>query len=243
MKYYKIIQDGTFIGVVTSNNFVRYQTKHGVFISTTERRGEFIEYNNKLYRGTWMTPSKFNTEGVFEIADVIEVTEEYYNQFKTAIDNNEVVNSGYEVIPVPKPVDAIEQLGIDFIRETKISEMSGTCRKTIENGFDLNVHGETRHFSLDTQDQLNLMSLSVMAETESLIPYHADGEEVIFYTAQEIKEIVNAANTFKIYHTTYYNALKKYINALTTIQEIVAITYGTPIPEEYQSDVLKTFNT
>ena len=78
-----------------------------------------------------------------------------------------------------------------------------------------------------------------MAQIQSLIPYHADGEECTFYTSEEINEIVETATAFKIYHTTYYNALKHYINALETIEEISAIEYGTPIPEEYKSDVLK----
>ena len=78
-----------------------------------------------------------------------------------------------------------------------------------------------------------------MAQTQTLIPYHADGEECVFYTNEEINEIVETATAFKIYHTTYYNALKTYINALETIEEIAAITYGVQIPDEYKSDVLK----
>lgn len=84
------------------------------------------------------------------------------------------------------------------------------------------------------------MSLSIMAQTEELIPYHADGEECIFYTAEEINTIVSAANTHKIYHTTYYNALKRYVNSLNTIEDVLAVEYGIEIPEEYQTEVLKT---
>jgi len=62
--------------------------------------------------------------------------------------------------------------------------MSYNCRKAIENGFDLILRGETHHFSLTTQDQLNLMNLDTTAE---LIPYHADGESYTYYTAEEIK--------------------------------------------------------
>ena len=82
-----------------------------------------------------------------------------------------------------------------------------------------------------------------MAQTQELIPYHADGEMCIFYTNEEINRIIAAATSFKIYHTTYYNALKAYINALDTIEEISKIEYGTPIPEQYKSDVLKTLES
>jgi len=78
-----------------------------------------------------------------------------------------------------------------------------------------------------------------MAQTESLIPYHADGETCEFYTPDEINEIISTATAFKNYHLAYYNSLKTYVNALETVEEISAITYGTPIPEEYKTDVLK----
>ena len=83
------------------------------------------------------------------------------------------------------------------------------------------------------------MALAASAETEQLIPYHADGEQSMFYTAEEIKQIIATANAFKTYHTVYFNSLKSYINSLTTIEEVSAITYGVPIPTEYQTEVLK----
>lgn len=237
MKYYKIIQDNTFIGVVTSDNFVRYQPKTNMIIGSNERHGEFVEYKNTIYRATWMAPSTLNTEG-YELAEVIEVTKEFYDKYKDII---EAINMGddWKEKETVITIDPYAQIDINFIRTNKLQEMSITCRTTIEKGFDLELRGETKHFSLDTQDQLNLMSLGQMAQTQSLIPYHADGEECDFYTAEEINEIIDTANAFKIYHTTYYNALKGYINSLETIEDIVAVTYGMEIPEEYQTNVLK----
>lgn len=237
MKYYKIIQDNTFIGVVTSDNFVRYQPKTNMIIGSNERRGEFVEYKNTIYRATWMAPSTLNTEG-YELAEVIEVTKEFYDKYKDII---EAINMGddWKEKETVITIDPYAQIDIDFIRTNKLQEMSITCRKTIEAGFDLELRGETKHFSLDTQDQLNLMSLGQMAQTQSLIPYHADGEECVFYTPEEIKEIIATATNFKNYQIAYHNALKAYVNALDTIEAIAAIEYGTPIPDEYKSDVLR----
>lgn len=50
------------------------------------------------------------------------------------------------------------------------------------------------------------------------------------------------ATSFKTYHVSYFNALRAYIESIDTIENIRAITYGTPIPEEYQSEVLKVLN-
>ena len=240
MKYYKIIKDNAFIGIVNSNNFLAYQDVNHMFIGADEEIGDLVECNNKLYRALWMKPINPSITIAYEIADIIEIDYSEYIDFQNAINNNEVIEDedNTYVIPEQPSIDNPE-MGLDFIRSSKISEMSFVCRTTIEAGFDLELRGEMHHFSLDTQDQLNLITLSALAQTQTLIPYHADGEECIFYTNEEIGEIVETATAFKIYHTTYYNALKTYINALTTIEEISAIEYGTPIPEEYKSDVLK----
>lgn len=240
MKYYKIIKNNTFIGIANSNNFIAYQNANHMFIGANEETGDLVECNNKFYRGLWMKPMNTQIAITYETADIIEISYEEYTNFQAAIDNNETIE--YEedtiVIPEPPPIDNPE-MGLDFIRSSKLDEMSYTCRMTIEAGIDLELRGEIHHFSLTTQDQLNLISLSAMAQTQSLIPYHADGEECEFYTAEEINQIISEATTFKNYHLSYYNSLKAYINTLDTIEAIAAITYGTPIPDEYKSDVLK----
>lgn len=240
MKYYKIIQDKNCIGIANSNNFILYQPEIHSFTAANETTGDLVEYKNKFYRGLWMKPMATDITIKYTIADIIEITKEEYSAFEEAFKENEIIKEETQVEPeYTKPYVEPEKEGIDFLRQSKISEMSYECRKTIEAGIDIQLRMETKHFSMDTQDQLNLMSLGVMAQTQELIPYHADGETCIFYTADEINQIVAAATAHKVYHTTYYNALKNYINSLTTIEEIAAITYGTPIPDEYQSEVLK----
>jgi len=74
------------------------------------------------------------------------------------------------------------------------------------------------------------------------IPYHADGELCKFYTPVEIKMIISEATKWKTYHTTYYNALKNYVKSLNDIHQIMEIQYGIELPEEYQSEVLKSLH-
>ena len=167
---------------------------------------------------------------------------EEYNIYAEAIEKNEeiiVPDTHYsDLTPIEPPAEE-ESPSVEFIRSSKLNEMSYACRQAIEAGIDLNIRGEMRHFSLTTQDQLNLMSLNAMAQTETGIPYHADGETCIFYTAEELQQIIAAMNSHKNYHTIYYNSLRNYINSLETIEEIAAITYGTSIPSEYKSEALK----
>lgn len=246
MKYYKLIKENQIIGVINSNDFVIYSPITDCFLGATDLNGEYACYNNKLYRSTWMSPIVQMVK--YEEVLIIGITKEEYDTFMLAIKANQEIenNKTQEEIEeeeiereINSSTDNITEATLDFIRQSKINEMSYACRQAIENGIDIIAQGKTRHFSLTTQDQLNLMSLNVMAQTQDIIPYHADGEQCIYYTAEEIKQIVAAANAHKTWHTTYYNALKAYINSLETIEEISAITYGTPIPDEYKTEVLK----
>lgn len=240
MNYYKIILNNTIVGAITSNNFVYYSPVGQCYLRCNEEKGEYISYKGQLYRATWMWPIVVQ-ENYIE-ASIVKISEQEYLTLKEIFEVKEEIeindDEEEEATPII-PINSDENLTLEFVRTSKIQQMSYICRQTIEAGIDLELRGEIHHFSLDTQDQLNLISLSAMAQTQSLIPYHADGESCIFYTAEEINEIVETATSFKIYHTTYYNALKTYINALNTIEEISSIEYGTPIPEEYKSDVLR----
>lgn len=239
MKYYKLSSNNIIIGAINSNNFIQYQPITGCFLLSNEEEGEYIDYQGTIYRATWMRPVTYNLP--FTTVQAIEITEEEYIIYTQAIDNNETIEDDTAIDPIPiEPyIDPNDIASLEFIRSSKIQEMSYECHKTIEAGFDLELQGAMHHFSLTTQDQLNLMSLSTLAQTQSLIPYHADGEECVFYSAEDINKIIETATNLKIYQTTYYNSLKTYINALETIEEIAAIEYGIPIPEEYKSDALK----
>ena len=240
MKYFKVIKDDMIVAAITSNDFMRYLAITDCFVRANEQIGEYATSKGQFYRSTWMQPIVKLVP--YTEALIIAIEEEEYNTLVEALYHNEIIpKEDIEDDPPEEPdyVDPLQELTLEFVRESKINAMNYTCRQTIENGFDLIIRGETHHFSLTMQDQLNLMTLKELAKTESLIPYHADGELSIFYTSEEINDIVSAANTFKIEQTTYYNALKNYINALDNIQDIAAITYGTPIPDEYKSDVLR----
>lgn len=246
MKYYKILDNNNFLNVATSDNFITKVPDNNWFLSSDEIQGELLSVDGYLYHDYWMQPISYNIRK-YQIVQVIEITKEQYDALVEAIHANaeivEPITEDEFENEITESTDFEEpDVTIEYVRESKINEMSRTCNQVIEAGFDITLSDNLQHhFSLTTQDQLNLISLSSMAANGmEAIPYHADGEICKFYSAADISEIVSQATAFKIYHTTYYNALKNYINSLETIEEIAAITYGTVLPEEYQSDVLKT---
>lgn len=242
MKFYKIIKDEVFIGVVSSFNFFVFNPLYHNFLSSDEKEGQFISFNGEFYRDYWMKALP-DYPVTYHQALIQEISEEEYNTINDAIQNEVeivpqlVTNEEKEIFI--QPISNEEIVDLDYLKSIKLRALSKQCNETIEAGFGLEIHNDIKHFSLNTQDQLNLISLSLLTRTQSSAPYHADGELCEVYTAREINEIVEAANKHKIYNTTYYNALKAYINSLTDAELISSIEYGDSIPEEFKTDILK----
>lgn len=246
MKYYKILNENTFIGVANSGNFVAENQRTGWLLTSNENLGQFVSYEGQLYRDYWMQPVH-NSKHTFTNVSIEEISKEEYDILIAAIEHDEeiIIDDGddeEEPIPV-EPIPEDPDIVLEYVRSSKIKEMSSTCRKAIENGFDLMLSdGKTHHFSLSAQDQMNLLVLSTKVDTEEKISYHADGELSKSYSAAEMKQIIEQAENHKNYHTIYFNALKAYINSLDNIDDIAAITYGVSIPDKFQSEVWKVLN-
>ena len=239
MKYFKLIENNSIVGVVTSDNFMHYNVLTDNYIRANEQIGEYVNYNGKFYRDNWMQP--FVHKAKYQDITIMEIDEQEYLMLYEALKTEQEIEYAQEIYDnTEEPETSEDTTSIDFIRSSKIKEMSYQCNKTIENGFDIETEDGIHHYSYALEDQLNLMNLSAaIARGEEQLSYHADGELCKFYTAAEINEIISAGNAWKTYHTTYFNALKAYINSLETIEEIDAITYGMELPEEFKSDVLR----
>lgn len=196
-----------------------------------------------MYRDNWMQPITDNTIAYEEIS-AYQIDKEEYLLLKDAEENGEANTEITEYVEnndepsVAK--DPIDTATIEYAKELKISDMSRQCNRIITSGVDVELSdNKVYHFSLTTQDQLNFISLSSMiANGETQIPYHADGELCKFYSVSDISKVIEAATVFKTYHVTYFNALRNYIQSLETIEDVANIAYGVSIPEQYQSEVL-----
>lgn len=243
MSFYKLIDRNSFIGVATLEDFLKYQSKHNLLLSCDNIiEAQYIKCCDKFYRDSWMTP----TTTVFvpyTTVSVIEISEEEYNTLNKAIEIDEeiIIKEEPDEVYEEPYVDMVEGITIDYLKNQKIKEIRMLCNQIIANGFDTALSdGKNHHFSLTTQDQLNLTTLSAMAASGAEnIPYHADGEPCKFFSVQDVQAIVQTAMDFKTFHITYHNALKSYVDSLTLMSDIEKVSYGMEIPEEYQSDVLK----
>lgn len=244
MNYYKLISGTNFVGIATQHNFREFQHRHSIILACDEERAQYVQCGDVFYRADWMVP--VTTDKVsYETVELVRIEKEEYDILLAAVEKGEEIeieqeqNEPVEEAPV---IDPIEEVTLDYLKEAKINEMSYVCNQIITNGFDVILSdGNQYHFSLTTQDQLNLITLSSMvANGETHIPYHADDELCRFYSAEDINTIITTATQFKTYQVSYFNTLKMYINSLKRKKSVAAVQYGMAIPEEHQSEVLKT---
>lgn len=136
-------------------------------------------------------------------------------------------------------LESYEFKRIDMVRAGKLQELSEACHAEIVNGVDVDFGGNTFHFSMGIEDQLNIASLSTRSAMGESVPYHADGCPCRFFTPEEFSGIVNACLAHKLFAESYYNSLKAWVLTCETADEIEGIAYGDEIPEDYQSDVFR----
>ena len=211
MKYYKVIKNKEFIGVGTTLNLRRFQTKHQIMLICNESQVQYIWLDDTLYRANWMWPE--TTDSIkYEVADVIRIEKDEYDLLFKAVETNEEIIIEEEPIVEETPI-RVEEPTIDFVRASKISELKYNCNKMITNGVDIKLSdGETRHFSMSLEDQINLLTMAYLSD-ESV------------YSTTDMKTIIAETNAFKNSHIAKFKQLENRVNSLNTIQEVSAVNY------------------
>jgi hypothetical protein len=122
---------------------------------------------------------------------------------------------------------------IEDIKNTKILNMNRICENVITNGIDYN--GE--HYTLTTNDQINIMKLESEATLSPSTPkfYHADNQICRQYTNEEIQAIAALSMGWVTFHITYFNILKDQIKQMTDVDEIISAYWGMSLDTEHQS--------
>ena len=142
--YYKIIKDGTVLGVATSDNLIRYQLLHQMYPMASESSAEAMIYNENIYHADWML--KFQAPIDYIEADIISIDAEEYNALFEALETNETVIVDEQNEPENDAVkEEPEEVTVAFVKEAKIKEMKNTCRTIIENGVDVVLSDNNNH--------------------------------------------------------------------------------------------------
>lgn len=140
-------------------------------------------------------------------------------------------NSVRDAINAAEEEYILESDKLENLKNLKIMEMSAQSQYMIKNGIDYN----DEHYSLNTHDQINLMSLSSLAQAGNKVPYHPDGGVCRIYEAEDFLGLVEVGVQWITYHTTYFNLLKHQILEMESVREVEMVEYGMELKEEYQS--------
>lgn len=127
------------------------------------------------------------------------------------------------------------------VMSAKIATLSAACNAAIIAGADIILSdGKVQHFDYGTEDQLNISEMfSAVAMGAMCYPYQPTNGSCTVYRAADIVTIYITLASQKTTQLTYYHALKDYVQTLSTVAEIGAVTYGQPLTGEY----LNHYNT
>lgn len=234
--YAKVVLDGKIIDAVPVLATCKFSKRSGIVLRCSANdvpNGIISERTGNIYQvENWPRfPDSVETAGTVSI-DWVEEGE--YMEIVDFLDANCPVR-------IPEEPEIPHKSTVDLIKETVIAKMSTACNAAITSGIEVVLSdGKTHRFSLKLEDQLNLMSLQGLIHAGAkAVPYHSDGEECQYYSAEDFQIIANAATAWKIYQESYFNSLRVYIQSLTTITDLSSIHYGDQIPDEYMTDVFK----
>lgn len=236
--YYKILNDQALLDVLNKPQYLR-RSKSGAYCSANLSDAQAICSSDGST--VWNIRGREPLEEVFETVRIVEIAaSEYFaleqirkeanslEQEKQEQNTSEILHTDYNTLT--------------FARECKIKVMDAECVSAITRGIVVKLSdGEAHHFELSIEDQINLLSLQEQVISgEPYIPYHETKKPCVLFSNEDFQTIIKETNRHKLYHTVYFNNLKKYINELNDVNKINDISYGMEIPEEYQTEALKS---
>jgi hypothetical protein len=88
--FYKLVDDKTIIGAVTSDDFRKYQVKHKRILISDEENAQFVEYKDVYYYDDWLRalPENSNFSRVF--IDIVKISENEYENLKSQLDEGDM---------------------------------------------------------------------------------------------------------------------------------------------------------
>lgn len=217
---YKIIQNDKVIDVVQYPRFISFlPSGHIAITDKTSAKGIVGSDNNTLY--------SFQPRSGYTIVSIEEITIEELERLQG------LLGSGQEI--------SADESALATAKRDVIKRLSSMCKHKITSGFSVVLSDkETYNFKLTTEDQLNLMSIEsqLNAGAETFL-YHATDQPCKFFSREDMTKIISTFKCYILYHTTYFNVAKQYINSLTDIEKVNRFTYGTDVSEAIEDVVVK----
>lgn len=217
---YKIIQNNKVIDIVRHPHFVRFLSSgHIAMTDKTSAQGIVGSDNETIY--------SFKAHDKYQTVSIEETTHEEFERLHGLLDSDQEVSADEALLATT--------------RANMIKRLSSICKSKITSGFSVVLSdGGLYSFKLTTEDQLNLIAIEnqLNAGAETFI-YHATDKPCRFFSRDDMIKIINTFRRHTLYHTTYFNVAKQYINSLVDIEKINHFIYGTDVSEAINDPVIK----
>ena len=209
---YKIIHEGKIIDVIRNPSFIKFLPSGHIAITDKMSAQGIVGSDAK-------TIYSFEPVQYDDIATVTieSITKDEFNRLQSLLNSEPKVSS--------------DELALAKARESVVEVLSITCNAKIIAGFSIKLlDGNKYHFRLTAEDQLNLLSIENQLNAgENAFVYHATGLPCKVFSRDDMVKIIGAYRKHMLYHTTYFNTAKQYVNSLTDLEAIKSFYYGTDI--------------
>jgi hypothetical protein len=218
---YKVIHDNKIIDVVKHPKFIKFLASGHIAIADRVTADGLVGSDSE----TLYCFAPIKGRNLTKVA-IVEITETEFNRLSG------LLNSG-------KVISADESTLVKAKRE-KLEILSSICKNKIVGGFSVKLSDGVQSFKLTTEDQLNLMQIeNQLSYGEAYFVYHATNQPCKLYNREDMTKVISAFRKHVLYHTTYYNAVKQYINSLTDIEKVNMFSYGDDVSDSIEDVVLR----
>ncbi len=209
---YKIIYNDKVIDVVNNPNFLKFLTSGHIAITDKSSAHGIVGSDF-----TTIYSFKPLEDKNIPVVSIESITASEFNRLQSLLNSEQGLS--------------VAKCELIKAKESKIAFLSNVCKAKITDGFNICLTDCNNYsFKLTAEDQLNLLNIEnqLHTGTEAFV-YHATGLPCQVFTRDDMKKILKAYRKHVLYHTTYFNAVKQYINSLTDLEQINTFTYGTDI--------------
>ena len=208
---YKVIYNNKVIDVIASPQFLKILPSGQVTFTNKSLANGIAGSNDELYSFEQVADT-----GI-KVVSIENITADEFSRLQ------DLLNSEAEIIA--------DRVSLTERRSVAIENLSKICQTEIVNGFKVVLSdGDLYHFKLTAEDQLNLLSIeSQLKAGANSILYHATGMPCKLFYREDMFKVIAAFRKHVLYHTTYFNVAKQYINTLTDAKKIETFTYGTDV--------------
>lgn len=219
---YKIIHKSNIIDVVQNPTFVKILSSGHVAITDKYSANGIVGSD-----GTTIYSFTQVKRPDTKIVTIEKISEKEFSRLSNLLNSEQVIT-------------ADKTLLAKVISDT-INNLSETCKNKITAGFSIKLSDQKSYtFRLTAEDQLNLLNLENQLNSGiKTFVYHAAGSPCRVFSKEDMQKIIKAYRKHVLYHTTYFNAAKQYIQSLTDADLVTKFTYGTNIAGIAKDPIIK----